>query len=298
MDLIFLGTSCMKPTKDRGQAAIYLNYNGEGILFDCGEGTQRQMRLADLKPTKIKKILLSHWHGDHMLGLPGLLQTIGSEDYQGKIEIYGPIGSKKFFEYMTKSFYFEKGLDIEIIEIEEGIFFENKDYYLEAMPLDHKVPTLGFSFVEKDKRKINLTAIKKLGIPSGPLLGKLQDGKEIEYVGKKISPDKVTILNKGYKITYVTDTSLCENCFKLAKDSDILITESVYTDSLKEKASEHKHMTAMQSAQIANKSNVKKLILTHFSQRFKTLENIEEEAKTYYKNVICAFDLMKVQVSK
>src|SRR3989344_4860893 len=120
IDIVFLGTSCMKPTKERNQTSVFLSYKNEGIMFDCGEGAQRQLRLANVKPTKITKILLSHWHGDHILGLPGLLQTIGSENYEGTLEIYGPKGSKKFFENMKKSFFFEENLSTEIKEVESG----------------------------------------------------------------------------------------------------------------------------------------------------------------------------------
>jgi len=296
IEITFLGTSCMKPTKDRNPASIFLEYNGEGILFDCGEGTQRQMRLANLKPSKISKILISHWHGDHVLGLPGLIQTIGSEGYEGTLEIYGPKGSISFFENMKKSFYFDTVMNIKVKEISKGIFFESKDYYLEAALLEHGVVNLGFSFIEKNKRRINVAFLKKKGIPEGPHLGRLQDGKNIEWKGKKINFEEATNIVKGKKIVYITDTLLTKNCYILSKDADLLISEAVYTEEMKEKAIEHHHMTASQSAHIANESNVKKLVLTHLSQRFKSTEPIENEAKTYFSNVVCAYDLMKIKV--
>ncbi len=296
IELVFLGTSCMKPTKDRNPAAVLLQYKGEGLLFDCGEGTQRQLRLANIKPSKISKILLTHWHGDHVLGLPGLIQTIGSEGYEGVLEIYGPEGSIRFFENMKKSFYFDTVMDIKVVETTQGIVFENSNYSIEAKPLEHGVPIVGYSFMEKDRRRINLDFIKKKGIPEGPLLGRLQDGKVIEWKGKRVSPDEATKTVKGKKITYITDTMQTKNCYVLAKDSDILISEAVYTEELREKADEHRHMTAAQSAHIASESNSKRLILTHISQRYRDAKPIEEEAKTLFKNVTCAHDFLKIKV--
>jgi len=286
----------MKPTKERNPAAVLISYAGEGILMDCGEGTQRQFRAIDMKPTKVTKILITHWHGDHVLGLPGLLQTIGSEDRPKTIEIYGPRGTKKFFENMAHSFYFDRVLDMKIVEVENGRFFENESFALEAMELEHNVPTLGYAFVEKDRRRISVPFVKKLGIPDGPLLGKLQMGKDIEWKGKKVTAEEATSIVKGKKIAYITDTAICKNCITLAQDADLLISESVYEEGLHEKASQYKHMTAVQAASIANTANVKKLVLTHFSQRYKTTEKVQEEAKAHFSNVLCAYDFLKVKV--
>ena len=208
MQVTFLGTSSMVPTKERNQIAVFLSYGSEGILFDCGEGTQRQFKIAGLSITKVTKILLSHWHGDHVLGLPGLMQSLSSTDYNNKLEIYGPVGTKKRMESMFEAFVFDKRLDFEIHEVKSGIFFENNEFRLEAYQLEHGIETLGFRFVEKDNRKIDMRKVNKFGIPEGPLLGKLQDGKSIEYKGKKIEADEVTYIEKGKTIAYITDTVL------------------------------------------------------------------------------------------
>src|SRR3989344_1453883 len=154
MQLTFLGTSSMVPTKERNQIAVFLSYDTEGILFDCGEGTQRQFKIAGISLSKVTKILISHWHGDHVLGLPGLMQTLSSTDYTGKLEIYGPIGTKKRIEKMFEAFVFDKRLDFDVKEVKSGVFFENNDFQLEAHQLEHGIEILGYSFVEKDKRKI------------------------------------------------------------------------------------------------------------------------------------------------
>jgi len=294
MELTFLGTGCMMPTRKRSLGGVFLSYGSEGVLFDCGEGTQRQFRISGIKPTKITKILLTHWHGDHVLGLAGLLQTLGAEGYNKKIEVYGPKGTKEFMKHMFKSFIFDINIDLKIVDVDAGKFFENEKFYLEAKRLIHSAKILGFSFVEKDKRRINLDFVKKLKIPDGPLLGKLQKNKEITWKNKKIKPEQATTIVKGKKITYITDTMFCDSCVKLAKDSDILITEAVFTKEFKDKAKEYKHLTAEDAAVIAKKSNSKRLILTNFSQRHKTTETLKKEAKNLFKNTECVEDFSKI----
>ncbi len=271
-------------------------YKGENILFDCGEGTQRQLKIAGIKPTKITKILISHWHGDHCLGLPGLIQTLDKEGYSKTLEIYGPIGTKKYMNYMFKAFIFNRTINIKIKEIRKKRFFENEDFILEALELKHSVRNLGFSFIEKDRRKINLSYIKKLGIPEGPLLGRLQDGKSIKWKGKTVKPNKATYIVKGKKISYIVDTIPCRNALLLAKDSDLLIAEGCYTCELEDKAEEFMHMTARQAGLLANRTNSKKLILTHFSQRYKSAAVLEEDARAVFDNVVVAKDFMRVKL--
>ena len=296
MQLLFLGTACMQPTKERGHPAVLLVYNGEGILFDCGENTQRQLKIAGVTPSKINKILVSHWHGDHVLGIPGLIQTMGSSEYNQKLQLFGPKDTKTYMGHMMAAFFSKSSIDFEVNEINKRIFYENEDFKLEALELTHGIPTLGYSFIEKDKRNINLSYVRSLGIPDGPLLGKLQNGKQIEWKGKQILPDDATILKKGRKVTYICDTSMCNNAVELAKDADILICESSYESKLKNKAEEYMHLTAKEAAEIATMANVKKLILTHFSARYKTVSDIEEEAKAIFPETRCAFDFMKVKL--
>ena len=196
MQIIFLGTSCAKPTKERNHTSIFLNYDNEGILLDCGEGTQRQLTIAGIKPTKINKILISHWHGDHVLGLPGLIQTLGLSEYGKTLKIYIPKGTKKYFDNMINSTVFDSKINYEVIEV-SGKFYNGSKYSLESKKLEHGLPTLGYRFVEKNKRKIKINNIQKLGIPEGPLLGELQEGNDIIWKGKKVKSKDVTSLVKG-----------------------------------------------------------------------------------------------------
>lgn len=296
MQLTFLGTACMMPTKERSAGALLLQFKSDGILFDCGEGTQRQMKIAGIPLSKVTKICISHWHGDHVFGLPGLLLTISAMEMDKTVDIYGPRGSKKAFQALFGGIEFDAKFNIRITEVHDGKFFENDDFVLESAPMKHRIPCVGYSFIEKDRRRIKVDYVKKLGIPDGPLLGELQRGKNIEFKGKKVLADDATTLIKGKKITFLTDTLPNENCFKLASNADILISDSTYSSNLKEKAAEWGHLTALEAAQIASQSGVKKLILTHFSARYKNTSEVEEDARTAFDNVVAAYDFMKITI--
>jgi ribonuclease Z len=190
IEIIFLGTSSMVPTKERNHTGILISFNGNNILVDCGEGTQRQLKIAGISISKINKILITHWHGDHVLGLPGLIQTLAANGYDKVLEIYGPKGTKEKIIHMFKAFEFDQTkIEIRIIEVKKGKIFENNDFYIETLELEHSITSLGYNFIEKDRRRIELNKAKKFGLKEGPLLGKLQEGKSIILDHKKINPD-------------------------------------------------------------------------------------------------------------
>jgi ribonuclease Z len=297
IDIIFLGTSSMVPTKERNHSGILISFKGNNILVDCGEGVQRQLKVAGISASKINKILITHWHGDHVLGLPGLLQTLAASDYDKTLEIYGPKGTKERMDYMFKAFEFDHSrIKIEINEIKNGIFFENEDFSLESLPLTHSIISLGYLFVEKDRRRIEIKKAEKLGLKEGPLLGKIQAGKIISINGKKIKPDDLSYIVEGKKIGIILDTVPCKNAYTLAENVDLLVCEATYKSELEEKGAEYGHMTAKQAASLANKSNAKKLILTHISARYKDAKEVEDDAKDIFDNVRCAYDFMKVEL--
>ena len=293
--ITFLGTGCMTPTKERNVSAIAINYKSELILIDCGEGTQRQIKFAKLKPNKISKIFISHWHGDHVLGLGGLIRTLGSNNYNKELEIYGPVGTKKYFTNLMNACIFNEKIKVKIKEIESGICFENKDYIIDCLPLNHSCPCIGFSFIEKDKRKIKLDYTKKFGLEQHPLLGELQKGKDITYNNKKIKVKNATELIPGKKITVLLDTEECLNAIRLAKNSDLLISEGTFMEKEKNQAKEAKHLTIKQAVSIAKKSKVKELIITHLSQRYKSEKELLKETKEFKKTKI-AKDFMEIEI--
>jgi ribonuclease Z len=295
VEITFLGTSSMKPTKTRNHSGILLKYKTENILMDCGEGTQRQMKIGGIKPAKITRLLISHWHGDHVFGIPGLMSTMGADQFAQKLYIYGPKGTKKYLEHLFKSFAAKDIIEHEVMEVNSGVFFENEDFRLEARQLKHSVPCIGFSFVEKERRRINVVKANKLGL-QGITLGKLQKGKTIVLNGRKIKPEEVTYIVPGKKISYIADTCPCNGADKLAQNADLLISEGTHLDEIKEKTDKYKHLTVKQAAIIASENNAQKLIITHISPRYKSTADMVTEARTYFDNSIIAEDFMKIIV--
>lgn len=298
LTLTILGTSSMVPTKERNVQAFLLEYNGELILVDCGEGTQRQMNIAGYSRAKIRKILITHWHGDHVGGLIGLIQTIFNSEYQHTLHIYGPRGTKERLKHLQQTVDFENKIDIEVHELapgnEEVTCFENDEYKLICTQMKHSTPTVAYAFVEKEKRRVHMEAAAKLGLKSGPVVGKLQRGETVTFKGKTIAADDVTYLRAGKKIVFIPDTTLTTNIPLLAEGADVMLCESTYANEHEEKAQEHKHLTASQAALLAQQAGVKRLILTHFSQRYNSVEHLKEEASTHFPDVELAHDFLKI----
>jgi len=298
-DITFLGTGQAIPTSSRNHVGILVSGFGENMLFDCGEGIQRQFRKAHISPTKITRIFISHWHGDHVLGLPGLLQTISMsfEDKSKKISIYGPHGIKRKIEDIIRLFPFYNKLDLGVHEISEGAVLENKNFLVNAALMHHTIPCLAYSIIEKDQLRIDKARLKKLKIPNSPLLAKLKQGKDIIINGKKIKADSLTHLEKGKKITIILDTKPNQNAVRLAKNSDILICESTYGDAEEDIALEYSHMTSRQAAQLAKDSKSEKLFLTHFSQRYEGNEKeLLRQASEVFKDAQLTKDLDKLSI--
>jgi len=276
------------PTPKRNHTAMLLTYKNENILIDCGEGTQRQFKIANLSANKITKLLITHLHGDHVLGIPGLFQTLAMNDYQKVLEIYGPRGTERFISSLEQLFHIK--IKTQVKEIFSK-FFESDDFYLEAAPMKHDTPCLAYSFVIKDKYRLDKSALKKLKLPNSLLLKKLQVGEDITFEGKKIKAKDVSYLEKGRKITFILDTAFNEGAIELARGSDILVCESSFSNEESQLASERMHLTAEQAATIAKKANVRQLILTHISQRYEHNPRIIlEEAKKVFKNTTLAKD--------
>jgi len=293
--LTFLGTSDAIPTAERNHTSILLNYKKENILVDCGEGTQRQFRKAKLNPNKVTRILITHWHGDHVLGIPGMLQTLSFSEYKNTLYIYGPIGTKEFMRNLLKTFVFHKNFKIEVEEV-SGKFFETDDFYIEAEKMRHGIPCNAYNFVKKGNLRIDKKKLSKTKI-QGPILKKLKEGKDIVYQGKKYLAKNLTYAEYGKKVSFVFDTSFNERIVPFVKNSDLLICESTFGTDLEDRAEEYNHLTSKQTAEIAKKSNSKKLILTHISQRYsKNPKKILDSAKKIFKNSNLVKDLDEIEL--
>lgn len=296
--LTFLGTGSAIPTAKRNHPATLLQYKDENILVDCGEGTQRQFRKTHLNPCKITKILISHWHGDHVLGLPGLLMTMMMNGYNKSLEIYGPKGTnEKVQQYFNLIGQKGLNLNLKVNESKGGILFENNDFQIEAEEMNHGCPALAYSFVVKEKKRLDKTKLKKLKIPNSPLISELVKGKTVEIDGKKIDGKKLVYIEPSRKVTFIMDTAMNNNAIKLAKDSDLLISEATHSAEEQEIAEKYLHLTSVDAAKIAKKAKVKKLALIHLSQRYDMIPKIIlNEAKTVFKNVIIPQDLESIEL--
>ena len=292
----------MFPTKERNHPAVYLKHEDQDILFDCGEGTQRQMRIVGISPTKLDKIFISHWHGDHSLGVGGILQSISASVEEKSLAIYGPVGTRESVEHIIKAYKFDPHLNLEVFEIplkvgEQAKVCEGRTWEIHAIGLKHVVPTLGFKFVVKPKRKINLEYTKKFGLVRHPLLGKLQRGETIYWKGVKITPEEATYLTQPKIFVYVPDTAYFDSLSEFCKEADLLLIECTYRREMKEKASEYKHLTTEDVTKIARSANVKKVVITHLSQRYEgNYEEVLNEIKESFPNVELARDFMEIQL--
>lgn len=298
MEITFLGTGSMFPTKQRAHSSVFVRDEKICFLFDCGEGTQRQMRIAGLSPTLIDYVFITHWHGDHALGIAGLIQSMSASSRKKPVAILGPTGTKAKMNHLMKVFPFDLRFPLEVHEISVAgssikKVVDNEDFKVEAMNTKHTIPCLCYSYIKKGKRKINLEYTKKFGLVQDPILGKLQKGKTITYKGNKITPAKGTILMPDKKIVYITDTAYFKKLEKFAKDANLLISEGTFSEELESKAKEYTHMTALDAAKIAKNSGAKKLVLTHFSQRYTNATKLQDEAKKTFQETSAANDFDK-----
>ncbi len=297
MEIIFLGTSSAVHSYNRNHPAIILKAFGETMLFDCGEGTQRQLIFAKVSPMKISKIFLSHYHGDHILGLPGLLQSMNFRGRETKLTIYGPKGLNALKNAIFNLGYCKIDFPIEFIEIGTETIESCEEYVIKSQNVNHQVPCLAYTVEELKKPRFLREKAIELGVPVGPAFGKLHNGEEVEVNGKIIKPEQVLgPARKGNKVTYSGDTTPCEEMIEFAEDSTVLIHESTYLNEDADKAAENFHSTSQDAARIAKQSNSKQLILTHFSTRYTILDDLLKEAKEIFENTKLAKDFMKIEI--
>ncbi|MGY4884630.1 MAG: ribonuclease Z [Nanobdellota archaeon] len=292
----FLGTSAQIPSAKRNHTAILLTYKDENILFDCGEGTQRQFRKAQLNPCKLTRIAISHIHGDHTFGLPGLLSTLNFSGYNKELFIYCPKGAKRIIEEFIDMEHLKNGFKIKIQEV-IGKFYENSEFYLEAESMQHGIPANAYNFVIKSKSRIDKYKLKKYKIPEGPLLKNIKEGKDITFNGKKYKAKDLTYSEEGKKVSVVMDTLFNNKIKKFVENADLLICDSSFSSDNNKEAKEHMHLTAKEDGEIAKSAKAKKLILTHISQRYDNdLKVLLNDAKKSFKNVVIAEDLSEFEV--
>lgn len=298
MKLVFLGTSAAQPTENRGLSCICLEREGEILMFDAGEAAQISYLKSGLGWNKKMKIFVTHLHGDHCIGLLGLLQTMTMQHRTEALEIYGPSGIEEFISANIKVLNFGLSFSVIITIVEEGIVFDSKIYSVYACKANHSVTTYSYLFVEKDKPgRFDLEKAKALAIPEGKLWNQLQNGMEIKIEGKTIIPEQVLGGKRpGKKIGISGDTMPTKELEKFFEGCDYLVFDSTFLDETKEKAEETCHSTAKQAAMLGKNAKVKNLILTHFSARYKDETRHLEEAKQIHDSVMTAKDFLEIEI--
>ncbi len=288
------------PTQGRSSSSVAVRRKGEIILFDCGEGAQRQMVAARIGFRRPMKIFISHLHGDHVLGLPGLIQTMTLLQRERSLDIYGPGGLAEFIEAFS-SVLGDPGFTIKIYEIlAGGVVFQGPEYNVMAVEADHDGQSWSFVLEERPRPgRFHPERAVELGVPEGPLWKRLQQGEDVVMAGGKLvrSEDVVEPSKRGLKIAYSGDTRPNKNLVEAVRGADILIHEATFDDSLEEKAAENGHSTAAQAAEVAKATEVEMLILTHISSRYPDEDVLLEQARKIFPNTRVAEDLMEVEMS-
>ena len=298
MKLVFLGTSAAQPTENRGLSCICLEREGEVLMFDAGEAAQISYMKSSLGWNKKMKILVTHLHGDHCVGILGLLQTMSMQNRTETLEIFGPSGIEEFIAANIKVLNFGLSFPILISTIKEGKVFENDKYEISVCKANHSVTAFSYLFKEKDKPgRFDVEKAKELGIPEGNLWNKLQNGNKIAVDDRTISPEQVLGEKRpGKKIGISGDTMPTKELENFFEGCDYLVFDSTFLDEEKQKALETHHSTAKQAASLAQNAKVKNLVLTHFSARYKDEVGHLNEAKEIHNSVITAKDLLEIEI--
>ncbi len=300
LEVVFLGTAGSISTPKRSLPAVLIKRKGEQIMLDCGEGVQRQMITAGLGFHRKMKVFVTHMHGDHVLGLPGLIQTMALFDRNEKLEVYGPPGIRRFMESVMETVQFALTFPIEIREVEgAGTICKEKEYTVQAVWSNHVIPGLAYALVEEPRPgKFYPEKAKALGVTEGPLWGRLQHGKKVKLEnGKIVKPEEVMGPPRpGRKVVYTGDTRPFDELVKFADNADLLIHDATLDDDLAERAEEDGHSTPSQAAKTAKKAKAKKLVLTHISARYKDTSKLLKQAKKIFKNAIVAEDFLKIEI--
>ncbi|MGO3732723.1 MAG: ribonuclease Z [Vagococcus sp.] len=309
MDIQFLGTGAGVPSKQRNVTSIALKLLDERNavwLFDCGEGSQQQILHTAIRPRKIEKIFITHLHGDHIFGLPGLISSRSFQGGDDTLEIYGPKGIKDFVRTSLRVSETHLKYPLKFIEIEQpGLIFQDKTFSVYCEELDHRIKCYGYRVEEADYTgELQVEKLKELGIPAGPIYKKIKDGEIVELPDGRVinGQDFIGASRKGRTVTILGDTRLHPNSLLLAQDADVLVHESTFNQNESQMAKSYYHSTTTQAASIAKKANVKQLLLTHISARYlgKALYDLEKEAQHVFKasKIVKDFDIITVPLIK
>jgi ribonuclease Z len=293
-EVVILGCSSQQHTRTRNHGAYLVRWNEEGLLFDPGEGTQRQFIFADIAPPTVTRIFISHFHGDHCLGVGSMLMRLNLDKVPHPIHCYYPASGKKYFDRLRYGCIYHE--TIQVVEhpvSKDGLVEDDGKFKIEAAFLEHGVDNVGWRVTEPDRVKFDKEKLKAAHI-DGRDVRKLEKEKFLVVDGKKVLLEDVSWIKKGAIFASVIDTKYCPAAIEIAKDASMLLCESTFLEEHKDLAEEYHHMTVRQAATVAKKAHVKRLILTHFSARYRDLGIFEKEAKEIFQDVFVAEDFKKI----
>jgi ribonuclease Z len=298
MKIVFLGTGGSWPSPERNVSAVAVKRGSEVILFDCGEGTQRQLMKSTVSFMQVRKIFITHFHGDHFLGLPGLLQSMSLNDRKEQLEIYGPEGCSDLIMTIMNLGYYSPTYPVSMNDVKPGDVLEFEGFAVKVWEAAHNVPAVFYSLEEGQRPgKFNKARALELGIPEGRLFSQLQSGKTVTYKGNTFTPDMVLGPPRpGRKIVYTGDTKPCEAIVQAAKGCDVLIHDATTALDLEEKANFYCHSSSRQAAEAAKQANARMLFLTHISPRYEEAAQLEADAKAVFGNSVAATDFLEYDV--
>jgi ribonuclease Z len=291
-DLIILGCSSQQPTRRRNHGAYLLRWNDEGFLFDPGEGTQRQFIFANVAPPVVNRIFISHFHGDHCLGLGSFLMRLNLDKVTQPIHCYYPASGKKYFDRLRYGAIYHEMINVVEHPVSKaGLVEDTGKFKIEATFLKHGVENIGWRITESDTRKFDPDKLREFRV-LGSLVRELEERGSVVVGDKEIHLDDVSWVRRGDSFAIVIDTLPCQNAIDIARNATTLLCESTYLEEHRDLAAQYNHMTAKQAALIAKEANVQQLILTHFSARYQNLKEFEAEARTVFRNSYAADDLL------
>ncbi|MEV0800506.1 ribonuclease Z [Kribbella sp. NPDC050281] len=296
-ELVVLGTGSQVPSRERTQNGYFLRWDDEGFLFDPGEGTQRQMLYAGVAAGAITRLCVTHFHGDHCLGVPGIVQRLSLDGVQHPVHAHYPASGHTYFTRLRyAASFFERAELLEEPVEDDGMLSVGSFGQLWARRLEHSIESFGYQLIEPDGRRMLPDKLAAAGV-TGPAIGRLQQAGSLEIDGRVIRIEDVSEPRPGQRFAFIMDTRLCDNVLRLADGADLLVIESTYLSSETELARRFGHLTARQAARVAAECGVRKLVLTHFSQRYLEPERFHEEAAAEFSGeIVVASDLSRTPV--
>jgi ribonuclease Z len=295
-ELVILGSSSQVPTRYRNHNGYVLRWDDEVVLFDPGEGTQRQLGFAHVSPPSITMICITHFHGDHCLGLPGVLARFGLDRVRHPVDLYFPASGGGYLERLRHAAVMDEWPLLRVHPVDrDGLVAERESFTLYGARLDHSTEAFGWRLSEPAGRRMLSNRLEALGV-RGPAIGALQRAGELVVGGRRVTLEEVSEPRRGQNFAFVMDTRWCDAAVALAREADLFVCESTFLDGERDLAHDYRHLTAKQAAEIARDAGARRLVLTHFSQRYPDEAAFLAEAQAIFPDVVAARDLLTVAV--